>query len=105
MVMLRGHHLIIIPYASVVLWVLTPIFKPLQIPVDGDIGINVRLYLSYILLPREERVHPSPIGVYGDQLMVLPGPKMVFSQSRNIENRLIGSKYSRKQPSFLLSLL
>jgi len=30
---------------------------------------------------------------------------MVLSQSRNIEDRLIGSKYPWKQPGLLLSLL
>lgn len=54
MAMLRRHYLIIIPYTSVIIWILSPILQPLQISVDRNIGVNIRLYLGDILLPGKE---------------------------------------------------
>ena len=37
--------------------------------------------------------------------MVLPGPEVILAQPRDIEYRLIGAEYARKQPCLFLALL
>ena len=83
--------LIIIPNRSIERRVFSSGFQPLEVVVNGYIGVDLGVCQGEFFLPGMEFVDPPAVRKNGDQVMMLEGPQVVFTQAGDVEDGLIGT--------------